>query len=162
MLVPPDKIVHHLWHYTPCYPLAPKKHRNTSICFHAECYSSTLWYFPHVLIQYPGDKTSRTSICLQTFNLQKKTLPHKSSEKLSNSTGSFGTNEVLVKWVSMETNMLTAEDRAALWYERSRLWGTKITSSHQETQCQRSLSQRAQPVINGDIYLLHTAPSNGK
>lgn len=53
---------------------------------------------------------------------RKKTLPNKSGEKLSNSTGSFGNDEVLAKRVSMETNMLLRlkTHRVAFWTERGK------------------------------------------
>lgn len=78
-------------------------------------------------------------LSFRTFNLQKekkKTLPHKSGEKLSNSTGSFGNDEVLAKRVSMETNMLLRlkTHRVAFWTERGKKpRGAEITSAGEET-----------------------------
>lgn len=102
--------------------------------------------FPHMLIQYPGDKKPAGPhflyyffLSFRTFNLQKekkKTLPHKSGEKLSNSTGSFGNDEVLAKRVSMETNMLLQlkTHRVAFWTERGKKpRGAEITSAGEET-----------------------------
>lgn len=99
-----------------------------------------------MLIQYPGDKKPAGPhffvfffLSFRTFNLQKekkKTLPHKSGEKLSNSTGSFGNDEVLAKRVSMETNMLLRlkTHRVAFWTERGKKpRGAEITSAGEET-----------------------------
>ena len=108
--------------------------------------------FPHMLIQYPGDKKNPAGpqffILIFYFffafehllpkkkKKKKKTLPHKSGEKLSNSTGSFGSDEVLAKRVSMETNMLLRlkTHRVAFWTERGKKpRGAEITSAGEET-----------------------------
>lgn len=56
--------------------------------------------------------------------------------------------------------MLASEDKVAFWYERSEPWATKITSSQKETQCQQSLAQKAQPVINMYVNALRKQEQN--
>ena len=67
--------------------------------------------FFHVrLFSVPAIKPAGPQFAFERLISKRKTLPHKSSEELSNGAGSFGANEVLIKWVSMETNMLATKD----------------------------------------------------